>query len=322
MNLFDTVRNELRTRHYAYKTEQTYLHWIRAYVKFLKPTHPREAGMDGVKQFLTFLAVERCVSATTQNQTRAALKFLYGLYGLEFDGAGVPIARKSSHMPTVLTKAEVGVILGRLRGVYYIIGRMLYGSGMRLMECMRLRIKDVDFDNRTITVRQTKSHRDRVTVLPASIIEPLKSHLKRVQIQHEEDLRVGFGSVELPDALARKYPNAEYEWAWQYVFPASRFSKDPRSGIIRRHHLFETSVQKSIRHAARQAGISKPVGPHTLRHSFATHLLQNGTDIRTIQELLGHQDLKTTMVYTHVANIGAGVKSPADSLDISDPVGL
>lgn len=322
MKLMDVVRDELRVRHYAYKTERTYLHWVREYLRFVKPIHPREAGMDGVKRFLTHLATARNVSATTQNQARAALKFLYGLYGMDFDDAGVPVARKSAHIPTVLSREEVKSILGRLNGVYFIIGRLLYGSGMRLMECMRLRVKDVDFANRTITVRQTKSNRDRVTVLPQSVIEPLQTHLKRVFIQHEEDVRLGFGSVEMPGALARKYPNAEHEWGWQYVFPASQYSRDPRSGMVRRHHLFETSVQKSIRRAARQAGIVKPVGPHTLRHSFATHLLQDGTDIRTIQELLGHKDLKTTMLYTHVANIGAGVRSPADVLDISDPVGL
>lgn len=320
--LLDVMRDEMRVRHYAYKTEKTYLHWVQAYVRFVKPIHPREAGMDGVKRFLTHLAVQGEVSASTQNQARAALKFLYELYGMNFEDSGVPIARKSVYMPTVLSKEEAAAILGRLNGVYFIIGRLLYGSGMRLMECMRLRVKDLDFENRTITVRQTKSNRDRVTVLPSCAIEPLQFHLQKVRIQHEEDLRLGFGSVEMPDALERKYPHAGYEWHWQYVFPASQYSKDPRSGIIRRHHLYETSVQKSIRRAAQQAGIAKPVGPHTLRHSFATHLLQGGTDIRTIQELLGHKDLKTTMVYTHVANVGAGVKSPADLLDISDPAGL
>ena len=322
MNLFDTVRDALRTKHYAYKTEKTYLHWIKAYVKYVKPTHPREAGADGMKRFITHLAVDQHVSASTQNQAFSALLFLYKLYQIELGDLDIVRAKKSTHVPTVLTVDEMKRILCRLQGVYHMIGYMLYGSGMRLMECMRLRVKDVDFELQTITLRDTKSNRDRVTVLPKAVIEPLKLHLAKVKAQHDEDLSKGFGSVEMPGALGKKYPNAEYEWGWQYVFPASQYSRDPRSGTVRRHHLYETSVQKSIRKAAKDAGIVKPVGPHTFRHSFATHLLQGGTDIRKIQELLGHQDLKTTMVYTHVAGIGAGVKSPLDSMVISDPVGL
>ena len=322
MNLFDTVRDALRTKHYAYKTEKTYLHWIKAYAKYIKPNHPREAGADGVKRFITHLAVDQHVSASTQNQAFAALLFLYKLYQIELGDLDIVRAKKSTHVPTVLTVDEMKRILCRLQGVYHMIGYMLYGSGMRLMECMRLRVKDVDFELQTITLRDTKSNRDRVTVLPKAVIEPLKLHLAKVKAQHDEDLSKGFGSVEMPGALGKKYPNAEYEWGWQYVFPASQYSRDPRSGTVRRHHLYETSVQKAIRKAAKDAGIVKPVGPHTFRHSFATHLLQGGTDIRKIQELLGHQDLKTTMVYTHVAGIGAGVKSPLDSIVISDPAGL
>lgn len=318
----DALRDKIRVKQYAYKTEKAYLDWSERYIRFHHLRHPQEMGKAEIESFLTSLA-KSGVSASTQNQALAALLFMYReMLGMSFDGIVSMRAKRSVHIPTVLTPDEIRRVLCRLRGTYHIIGTMLYGSGMRLMECMRLRVKDVDFDLMTITLRDTKSNRDRVTVLPASVVIPLQQHLKRVKLQHEEDLERGYGSVEMPGALARKYPNAEYEWGWQYVFPAGQFSRDPRSGVVRRHHLYETSVQKAVRRAAKEAGIVKPVGPHTFRHSFATHLLQSGTDIRKIQELLGHKDLKTTMVYTHVAGIGAGVKSPADCLDISDPVGL
>lgn len=318
----DELRDKIRVKQYAYKTEKTYLDWAERYIRFHKMRHPKEMGKLEIESFVTHLA-KTDVSASTQNQALAAVLFMYReMFGLEFEGIQAVRAKKSTHIPTVLTVDEVKRVLCRLQGVYHMIGFMIYGSGMRLMECMRLRVKDVDFELRTITLRDTKSNRDRVTVLPNAVIEPLRLHLAKVKAQHEEDLSKGFGSVEMPGALARKYPNAEYEWAWQYVFPASQYSRDPRSGTVRRHHLYETSVQKAIRKAAKEAGIAKPVGPHTFRHSFATHLLQGGTDIRKIQELLGHQDLKTTMVYTHVAGIGAGVKSPLDSMVISDPAGL
>lgn len=319
----NTMREKIRVKHYSYKTEKAYVDWVERYIRFHKLRHPAEMGRDEVEAFLTYLAMDRQVSSSTQNQALHALLFMYEhVVGAKLEHVEPMRAKKSVHVPSVLSQVEVKKVLGRLNGVYYIIGRLLYGSGMRLMECMRLRVKDVNFDLRTVTVRDTKSDRDRVTVLPASVVEPLRAHLKRVQLQHEEDVRVGRGSVEMPGALARKYPNGEFEWGWQYVFPASKFSADPRSGVIRRHHLYETSVQKAVRRAALEAGIVRPTGPHILRHSFATHLLQEGYDIRKIQELLGHQDLKTTMIYTHVANVGAGVKSPADLLDISDPVGL
>lgn len=313
MNLFDTVRQELRTRHYAYRTEKTYLHWIKHYVRFVLPTHPREAGMDGVKRFLTHLAVDKHVSATTQNQARAALKFLYSLYGMEFDDADVPMARKSTWLPTVLTHDEAMRILEQLDGQYRIMGQLMYGGGLRLMECLRLRVKDVDFENRTLTLRETKSNRDRITCLPESVVPALMLHLDKVKAQHTIDLANGRGEVDLPFALDRKYSNAPFEWAWQYVFPAAGFSKDPRSGHVRRHHVYETSIQKAVKMAAKKAGISKRVGPHTFRHSFATRLLEQGYDIRTIQELLGHKDVKTTMIYTHVSMKGSGVISPLDS---------
>lgn len=318
----DEMRDKIRVKQYAYKTEKTYLDWAERFIRWHGIRHPKEMGQPEIEAFLTNLA-KSGVSASTQNQALAAILFMYReMLGMEFEGIQSVRAKKSVHVPTVLTVDEMKRVLCRLNGVYHMIGYLLYGSGMRLMECMRLRVKDVDFELRTITVRDTKSNRDRVTVLPETLVEPLQLHLAKIKAQHDEDLSKGFGSVEMPGALARKYPNAEYEWAWQYIFPASQFSRDPRSGIVRRHHLYETSVQKAVRKAAKEAGIAKSVGPHTFRHSFATHLLQGGTDIRKIQELLGHQDLKTTMVYTHVAGIGAGVKSPLDSMVISDPAGL
>jgi integron integrase len=313
MTLLETVRDALRTRHYAYRTEKSYMHWIRQYVRFLKPVHPRDAGADGVKRFLTHLAVERQVSATTQNQALAALLFLYKLYEIDLGKLDIVRAQKSTWLPTVLTHEEAMRLLEQLEGQYRIMGQLMYGGGLRLMEVLRLRIKDVDFGRRTITLRDTKSNRDRTTCLPESVIPALTLHLAKVKAQHTEDLANGRGEVELPFALDRKYRSAPFEWAWQYVFPALGFSKDPRSGHIRRHHVYETTVQKAIRLAARRAGIHKHVGPHTLRHSFATSLLENGTDIRTIQELLGHKDLKTTMIYTHVTRMGSGITSPLDA---------
>jgi len=314
MKFFETVRNALRTQHYAYRTEKTYMHWIRQYVRYLKPVHPRDAGTDGVKRFLTHLAMDRSVSATTQNQALAALLFLYKLYGIELGNLDIVRAKKSTYLPTVLSHEETMRLLEQLNSQYRIMGQLMYGGGLRLMEVLRLRIKDVDFDNCTITLRDTKSNRDRITCLPESVIPALILHLAKVKAQHTEDLANGLGEVELPFALDRKYPNAPFEWAWQYIFPALRFSRDPRSGHIRRHHVYETSVQKAIKQAARKAGIHKNVGPHTLRHSFATRLLELGTDIRTIQELLGHKDLKTTMIYTHITMRGSGVVSPLDAI--------
>lgn len=313
MNFFETVRDALRTKHYAYRTEKTYMHWVRQYVKFIQPIHPREAGADGVRRFLTHLAVEKQVSAATQGQALAALLFVYRLYGLELGNLDIVRARKSTCLPTVLTHEEAMQLLEQLNGQYRIMGQLMYGGGLRLMEVLRLRIKDVDFDMQTITLKDTKSNRDRVTCLPASVVPTLKLHLAKVRAQHNADLADGRGEVELPNALDRKYPSAPIEWGWQYVFPAAGFSTDPRSGHVRRHHVYETSVQKAVKQAAKRAGIHKHVGPHTLRHSFATRLLELGNDIRTIQELLGHKDVKTTMIYTHVSMRGSGVVSPLDS---------
>lgn len=313
MNLFEVVRNALRTHHYAYKTEKTYLHWVKVYVKFLKPTHPREAGVDGVKRFVTHLAVDRQISASTQNQALAALLFLYKLYEIDLGDLDIVRAKKSTWLPTVMTHDEAMRVIEQLNGQYRIMAQLMYGAGLRLMECLRLRVKDIDFDNRTITLRDTKSNRDRISVLPESVVSALMLHMAKVKAQHTEDLANGRGEVELPFALDRKYPNAPYEWAWQYIFPAGQFSTDPRSGRTRRHHVYETSVQKMVKLAAKKAGIHKHVTTHTFRHSFATNLLQNGYDLRTIQELLGHKDIKTTMIYTHVSMKGSGVISPLDS---------
>lgn len=317
-----TLTYRIRVKHLAYKTEKAYLDWTERFIRFHKMQHPDAMDTSHLEKFIIHIA-NTGVSASTQNQAIAAVKFMFReMTNVQIGNVKAIMAKRDVHIPTVLSVDEVKAVMCRLTGVHHMIGQLLYGGGLRLMECMRLRIKDINFDNQTITLRDTKSNRDRVTVLPRSIIEPLKLHIAKVKAQHDQDLAHGYGSVEMPGLLAKKYPNAEYSFAWQYVFPASKLSRDPRSGTIRRHHLFETAVQKAIRTAAREAGISKPVGPHTFRHSFATHLLQKGYDIRKIQELLGHKDLKTTMIYTHVATIGAGIISPADLLDISDPVGL
>ena len=312
MNLYETFRQALRTKHYAYKTEKTYLHWVRKYVMWLRPRHPREAGAEDVKRFATWLATERNVSASTQNQALAAVSILYMLYGVELGSLDIVRAKKSVYLPPVLTHDEAMRVIEQLDGQYRIMVQLMYGGGLRLMECLRLRVKDVDFENRTLTLRDTKSNRDRVTVLPESVVPALTLHLAKVKAQHTEDLANGRGEVELPFALDRKYPNAPFEWIWQYIFPAKDFSEDPRSGHVRRHHVYETSLQKNIRAAAKRAGIAKRVTAHTFRHSFATELRKAGYDIRTIQELLGHKDVRTTMIYTHVDLNGSGVISPMD----------
>ncbi|OGO40290.1 MAG: integrase, partial [Chloroflexi bacterium RBG_16_57_9] len=276
--------------------------------------HPNEIGAAEVEAFLTHLAVEGNVAASTQNQAFSALLFLYReVLHQDLGPIDALRAKKPKRLPTVLTKEEVRRVLGHLSGAHQLMAKLLYGSGLRLMECLRLRVKDIDLAQRAIIVRDGKGMEDRVTMLPDSLIAPLQEHLQRVKRLHEEDLAKGYGAVYLPYALDRKYPNAEREWAWQYVFPSDRLSVDPRSSVVRRHHLDESGLQKVIRQAAQRAGIPKPVGPHTFRHSFATHLLENGYDIRTVQELLGHKDVKTTMIYTHVLNRGGlAVRSPLD----------
>lgn len=313
--LLDQIRGRLRVKHYSIRTEQAYVDWVRRFVNFHQRRHPRDLGQTEVEAFLTDLAVRRRVSASTQNQAKSAILFLYKeVINKELPWLnGVVAARVSQRLPVVLSVEEVNAALGRLRGTSSLVARLLYGSGLRILECLRLRVKDIDFASREILVRDGKGAKDRVTMLPASLTEPLQRHLERVRELHGEDLAAGYGSVYLPFALDRKYPNAGRQWMWQYVFPSARLSKDPRSEAIRRHHADEKPVQRAWQSALRAAGINKPATPHTLRHSFATHLLQNGYDIRTVQELLGHSDVSTTMIYTHVLNRGGrGVRSPLD----------
>jgi integron integrase len=315
--LLDRVRDTLRMHHYSYRTEAAYVGWIRRFILFHDKRHPADMGRTEIERFLTALAVQRCVAASTQNQALAALLFLYRDVLDRDPGwlADVVRAKRPQRLPVVLTGTEVEMLLARLRGVSWMMAMLLYGSGLRLMECLRLRIKDLDFERREIVIREGKGSRDRVSMLPAALVSPLARHLERIHRQHDADLRHGFGRVLLPGALARKYPSAAGEWGWQWVFSSAKISVDPRTGQRRRHHAHESLLQRAIRAAAREAQLRTPVGPHTLRHCFATHLLEAGYDIRTVQELLGHRDVKTTMIYTHVLNRGGrGVESPADKL--------
>jgi integron integrase len=316
--LLDQVRDQIRILHYSIRTEEAYTNWIKQFIVFNDKRHPNEMGAAEISKFLSYLARERNISASTQNQALSALLFLYReVLDKPIDWIDdVQRARKPQRLPVVFTKAEVKAVLSLLRGEMWIMANLLYGAGMRLMEAVRLRVKDVEFAQKQITVREGKGNKDRVTVLPKKIIVPLQQHLERVKAVHETDIREGYGRVYLPFALARKYPNTNREWCWQYVFPASKRSVDPRSGQIQRHHISETALQKAVKSAIKRAGINKPGSCHTLRHSFATRLLEKGYDIRTIQELLGHVDLQTTMIYTHVLNKGGrGVESPVDDED-------
>jgi integron integrase len=311
------VRHAIRVRHYSIRTEEAYVGWIRRYVFYHHKRHPADLGPADISRFLTALAVERHVSAATQNQAMAALLFLYREVLGRDPGwlEDIVRARRPARLPVVLSRAEVDRLLSALRGVTWIMAALLYGSGLRLSECLRLRVKDLDFPRHEIVVREGKGGTDRATTLARALEPPLAAHLERVRLRHIADLAAGCGRVALPTALADKYPNAATEWGWQWVFPASRISVDPRSGIQRRHHVHESVLQKAVHAAARSAGIAKPVGPHTLRHCFAPHLLASGYDIHTVQELLGHRDVSTTMIYTHVLNRGGrAVESPADHL--------
>ncbi len=315
--LLDQVRAVIRSKHYSRRTETTYIDWITRYVRFHETRHPRELGSADITAFLTHLAVECDVAAATQNQARSALLFLYReVLGIAIDAPqNVVAAKMPRRLPTVLTRDEVRALLVRMSGDHRLMAQLLYGSGLRLMECMRLRVKDLDFAQHQLTIRDGKGMHDRVTMLPDALTAPLQVHLQLVQRIFSEDVEQGYGTVYLPFALERKYQNANREWGWQYIFPADRLSADPRGGQIRRHHRDERGLQSAVKAAVRAADIAKPASCHTFRHSYATHLLENGYDILTVQELLGHADVKTTMIYTHVLNRGGrGVRSPLDEM--------
>ena len=315
--LLDQVREQIRLKHYSIRTEQVYCEWVKRFIRFHHYQHPGEMGAAEVEAFLSDLAVRKNVSASTQNQALAALLFLYKqVLKLDLPWLGEVVrAKKPSRLPVVLTITEVQGILAQLEGDIWLVANLLYGSGMRLMEVLRLRVKDVDFNRGEIVVRDGKGMKDRVTVLPRSLVAPLKQHFAVVRARHAVELEAGRGDVYMPFALERKYPKAPWEWCWQYVFPAAGLSVDPRSGKTRRHHIDEKRVQRGFKAAIKRAGIVKLATPHTLRHSFATHLLESGQDIRTVQELLGHSDVKTTMIYTHVLNRGGlAVLSPLDRM--------
>lgn len=313
--LLEQMREQIRLRHYSIRTESVYMEWVRRFIRFHNYRHPLEMGGPEVEAFLTHLAVRRDVSVSTQNQALSSILFLYQkvlhveLPWLE----NVVRAKRPQRLPVVLTRAEVSSVLSQLDGSMWLIANLLYGSGMRLMEVLRLRVKDVEFARHEIVIRDGKGNKDRITMLPLTLAMPLKLHLERVRALHQQDLNEGFGVTKLPYALARKYPHAASDWGWQFVFPSKNRSEDPRSGNIYRHHVHEKTVQRAVRNAVRAVGLTKPATPHTLRHSFATHLLESGQDIRTVQELLGHADVKTTQIYTHVLNRGGlAVISPLD----------
>jgi len=316
--LLEKVRERMRVLRYSLRTEESYIHWIRRFIIFHGKRHPTEMGEQEITAFLTHLAVAKNVAGSTQNQALAAILFLYKqVLNRELDWMDdIVRAKRPVHIPEVLTPAQVKALLRQLTGTHQLVARLLYGTGMRLMEAIRLRVRDINFGYRQITVRSGKGDKDRVTVLPDSLVNPLQVHLGRVRAIHRQDLEEGYGSVYLPYALERKYKNASREWGWQYVFPSGKRSEDPESHIIRRHHSDEKNLQRAIKQAAARLGLPGKVSSHTFRHCFATHLLENGSDIRTVQELLGHSDIKTTMIYTHVLQRGGrGVRSPLDRME-------
>lgn len=321
VRLKDQFHEVARFKHLATRTEAAYWDWVVRYLKFHKGVigdwrHPRDLGTQGVTPFLTYLATERDVAISTQNQALNALLFLYReVLALPFASGDFVRVKRTPGVPTVMTKEEVRELLGALTGAHELMARLLYGTGMRLLELLRLRVKDVDFARGQIFIRAGKGNKDRVTILPESLRDQLKAHLVEVRKQHERDLVLGFGAVHMPPALARKYPNAEREWGWQWVFPSATRSRDPITGLVRRHHTAETGLQRAVKLALRATTITKSASCHTLRHSFATHLLESGTDIRTVQVLLGHNSVQTTQIYTHVMQRpGLGVRSPVDGI--------
>jgi integron integrase len=313
--LLEQVRNAIRVRHYSIRTEQSYVNSIRRFILYHNKRHPKDMGINEIRQYLSYVAIEKKVAASTQNVEMAALLFLYREV-LKIDLpfiTEVERAKRPKRLPVVLTPEEVRRVLAQLAGTHHLMASLLYGAGLRLMECVRLRVKDIDFGYRQIIVHDGKGQKDRRTVLPQPLIDPLQHHLLKVRLQHEEDCRHGYGAVYLPYALDRKYPQAPTDWMWQYVFPASKISVDPRTGSLRRHHASEDQLQRAVKRAMERASIPKRASCHTLRHSFATHLLEAGYDIRTIQELLGHADISTTMIYTHVLNKAElSIKSPLE----------
>lgn len=313
--LLDQVRTILRVKHFSLSTKRSYVAWIRRFILFHHKRHPKEMGEHEIREFISYLAVHAKISASTQTVALSAILFLYRDVLKEEPGyiKNIERAKPAKHLPVVFTREEVQLVLSLLEGTPHLIASLLYGSGLRLMEAVRLRVKDIDFERYELTIRQGKGAKDRVTMLPISTEDPLRTQLRRVRALHQADLKIGFGKVDLPFALERKYPQAAKEWGWQYVFPSRNRSRDSRSGVERRHHILADYVQRAVKAAIRFAQINRNGSCHTFRHSFATHLLEDGYDIRTVQELLGHKDARTTMIYTHVLNRGGrGVRSPLD----------
>lgn len=315
--LLAQVKNSLRAKHYSYRTEQAYIQWIKRFIMFHKKQHPEQLENTHIQDYLSFLAVRENVAASTQNQARAAILYLYREIlnkDVMLDSADIDYASKPKKIPTVFSREEARTVLNHLDGIKWLMASLLYGAGLRVMECVRLRVKDIDFDFNQIVVRDGKGHKDRVTVLPESLVKPLERQIERVDAQRQSDMSNDVAGVSMPDALAEKYSNSPTQLAWQYLFPSRELSRDPRSGRKMRHHISDSALQRSVRQAIEQAGINKAASCHTFRHSFATHLLEKGYDIRTVQELLGHKDVRTTMIYTHIVKRGGhAVQSPLDA---------